>query len=879
MFPARLVRLLSTTYPDGTTETYTYDAEGNTLIETDRLGRTTRYEYDALGRVARTVYPDGTATQNEYDAAGQLVAAIDERGSRTEHAYDAAGRRISTTDPLGHVTRFGYDANGNRTSVTDANGNTTQFVFDALDRLVETLHPDGTSTAETFDAVGQRTAATDELGRSTGFAWDAEGRLTQVTDPLGNVTRYGYDEHGNKVSQTDAEGRTTRWGYDLYGRMTAHTLPLGQTERWVLDTAGIVQRHRDFDGNEAFYTNDSDDRPTRIVYPDGNVETFVYDAVGNRIEAADANGTTTYAYDARDRLVHESRPDGSELLYDYDAAGNRTKVTATANGTTRVTRYVYDAAGRNTQVIDHDGRVTRQVFDAVGNLVRIELPNGLVTTHAYDSRHRLTRITTRDAGGTVLEDVRYTLDATGKRVRMDEQNGAASRSTVYTYDAAGRLTGESVSDPANGDRTATYGYDRVGNRTTETVNGIGKAYSYDANDRLLAAGATSYGYDAIGNLVLRQDASGTAAYGWDAKRRMTSASVAGKSISYRYNVDDIRTRKTVNGSATDYLVDHNTQYPQVLAELGAANDAWYTLGDSRRISRHAANDASYYLADAQGTTKALADATGDITSRYAYSGFGELITQTGSAQNDFRYTGEQYDEDLGQYYLRARYYDPSTGRFTRMDTWPGEDEYPVTLNKYVYANADPVGFSDPSGMWTIANVMTTLRVNGKSRGVGYAAAERQAAWLLKEIGQLAVDEGKGFAIDLIIREAAAALAYADEVKPNAKNAGARGTAAHERFKERLKYINGRFLNRLDIRVDADVYVVDKNGEREAAPRPRAKGSVAIDVAFYKPMKSAHPLIIFDLKTGKRMSSTKRNDYRRIYGGAPLVEIEVKVRRK
>jgi YD repeat-containing protein len=89
----------------------------------------------------------------------------------------------------------------------------------------------------------------------------------------------------------------------------------------------------------------------------------------------------------------------------------------------------------------------------------------------------------------------------------------------------------------------------VGNRTTETVNGIGKAYSYDANDRLLAAGATSYGYDAIGNLVLRQDATGTAAYGWDAKRRMTSASVAGKSISYRYSVDDIRTCKTVNGSA------------------------------------------------------------------------------------------------------------------------------------------------------------------------------------------------------------------------------------------------------------------------------------------------------------------------------------------
>ena len=365
----------------------------------------------------------------------------------------------------------------------------------------------------------------------------------------------------------------------------------------------------------------------------------------------------------------------------------------------------------------------------------------------------------------MLEDVRYTLDATGKRVRVDEQNGAASRSTVYTYDAAGRLTGESVTDPASGDRTAIYGYDRVGNRTTETVNGIGKAYSYDA----------------IGNLVLRQDASGTAAYGWDAKRRMTSASVAGKSISYRYNVDDIRTRKTVNGSATDYLVDHNTQYPQVLAELGAANDAWYTLGDSRRISRHAANDANFYLADAQGTTKAIADATGDITSRYAYTAFGELLNQTGSAQNDFRYTGEQYDEDLGQYYLRARYYDPATSRFTRMDTWPGEDEYPVTLNKYLYANADPVGFVDPSGMTGIADLATSSRISAGLRSG--TAEEKQAMWLLKQLQDVLVDEAGGYLFDVILEEAKKSLV--DALEAESKNQDmdrspqSRGTRAHE----------------------------------------------------------------------------------------------------
>jgi RHS repeat-associated protein len=617
------------------------------------------------------------------------------------------------------------------------------------------------------------------------------------------------------------------------------------------------------------------------------VETFVYDAVGNRIEAADANGTTTYAYDARDRLVHESRPDGSELHYDYDAAGNRTKVTAIANGTTRVTRYVYDAAGHNTQVIDHDGRVTRQVFDAVGNLVRIELPNGLVTTQEYDGRDRLIRITTRANNGDLVTDIRYTLDSTGKRVRIDEQDAAGSRATQYTYDAAGRLTSETRTDPLNGNRSASYVYDKVGNRTSETVNGIGKAYSYDANDRLLAAGATSFGYDAICNLVLRQDASGTAAYGWDAKRRMTSASVAGKSISYRYNVDDIRTRKVVNGSATDYLVDHNTAYPQVLAELGAANDAWYTLGDSRRISRHAANDASYYLADAQGTTKALADATGDITSRYAYSAFGEPLNQTGTAQNDFRYTGEQYDEDLGQYYLRARYYDPATGRFTRMDTWPGEDEYPVTLNKYLYANADPVLYADPSGMWyTISSVTVSARVNGGVRSAMGSASERQAAQLLKLLKDMLSNKAGDYLYDLLVQEAAGALADAmnEELKDKSKagrGGQARGSSAHKFLEKRLKdrmAATQKMLNRIDAELVTEVYY--KKGA--PAGRRNAPGSMGIDIAIYRPKYSAKnnakPILLIDLKTGRGWGASERRNVSKAFGFKGNI-VEIFVRKK
>ncbi|CAN0479439.1 unnamed protein product, partial [Hapterophycus canaliculatus] len=71
--------------------------------------------------------------------------------------------------------------------------------------------------------------------------------------------------------------------------------------------------------------------------------------------------------------------------------------------------------------------------------------------------------------------------------------------------------------------------------------------------------------------------------------------------------------------------------------------------------------------------------------------------QDGVTDNDYLYTGEQFDEGLDQYYLRARYYDQGVGRFSRMDDWMGDSDYPLTLNKYLYGNIDPISYVDPTG--------------------------------------------------------------------------------------------------------------------------------------------------------------------------------------
>ena len=103
---------------------------------------------------------------------------------------------------------------------------------------------------------------------------------------------------------------------------------------------------------------------------------------------------------------------------------------------------------------------------------------------------------------------------------------------------------------------------------------------------------------------------------------------------------------------------------------------------------------------------------------------GERLAGGAVAENVYGYSGERFDESLGQYYLRARNYAPQRGRFTQMDDWPGLINQPVTLSKYLYANADPVNHVDPSGQFSLAsfgaanNIRSSLRTSSVARFTG-----------------------------------------------------------------------------------------------------------------------------------------------------------------
>jgi RHS repeat-associated protein len=211
----------------------------------------------------------------------------------------------------------------------------------------------------------------------------------------------------------------------------------------------------------------------------------------------------------------------------------------------------------------------------------------------------------------------------------------------------------------------------------------------------------AYSYDAGGNLKARSDGTRTDTFEYDFEGRLVAADVQTGGlpgpVSFTYDADGIRTGKAVGGVATTYLTDRTRPIAQVLVENAGGVETSYTLGDDRIAIVRPGLGARFYQRDGQHSIRQLTDAAGAVTDSYTYDAFGVLLASAGSTPNEFLYTGEQLDPNVGFYYLRARYYAQALGRFITPDPLRGSIFDPVSLHRYLYASADPVNRHDPTG--------------------------------------------------------------------------------------------------------------------------------------------------------------------------------------
>jgi RHS repeat-associated protein len=306
--------------------------------------------------------------------------------------------------------------------------------------------------------------------------------------------------------------------------------------------------------------------------------------------------------------------------------------------------------------------------------------------------NRLTALTTPNSG------YLYQLGPTGNRTNATELTG---RTLNWSFDGIYQLTSETISqDPAGKNGAVGYGLDPVGNRLSanSTLSGVSSgSYSYSLNDLLLFIET----YDSNGNTLT----SGGKVFAYDSENRLKSMN--GDAVTLLYDGDGNRVAKAASGVTTRYLVDdlNPTGYSQVVEEVvNGAVQREYTYG-LQRISQNQVISStwtpSFYGYDGMGSVRHLTNPAGVITDKYDYDAFGNLVNSTGTTPNNYRYRGEQYDADLGLYYLRARYYNPQTGRFMSRDPAVGKLADPKSFHKYLYVGGNPIDALDPTGWETM----------------------------------------------------------------------------------------------------------------------------------------------------------------------------------
>lgn len=164
------------TAADGTTESWTYDGEGNCTSHTDATGGVSRFEYTHFDLLTARTGPDGVRYAFDHDLELRLTKVTNPQGLTWTYAYD-----------LGQVTR------------KEASGQVTTFTYDMTDQLAQATGPDGTGVTLPRDRLGRLRSETAN-GRTLTYRYDESGRRTGRTTPTGAVTTWSYDAAGNQTS-------------------------------------------------------------------------------------------------------------------------------------------------------------------------------------------------------------------------------------------------------------------------------------------------------------------------------------------------------------------------------------------------------------------------------------------------------------------------------------------------------------------------------------------------------------------------------------------------------------------------------------------------------------------------------------------------------
>ncbi len=675
--------------PEQRTYTYTYDPLTSRLSSVlDPRNRKTTYKYDALGNVTEVTRLADTADANTtlitYEPAYSRVTSVTGPNKNPlTLSYDALGNLTKASNALGEEVNLEHDGQGRLTAIVDKASNRVQYDYTGPD-LTSITDPLSNTASFVTDGVGRVTSVKDPLGNRSTFTYDALDRVTALTNPKGDQLRLAYDENGNVLTETDEKSNVSTYTYDKRNRLSTQKDALLKTVTIDREAGGKVNKVVDRKQQLASITYDALGRMKLVGYGATVAAPTAFKSTveltwdeGDRLKKVvdSVSGTITRDYDEMDRLTSETTPQGV-VSYTYDAGGRRSTMTVQGQPTVH---YTWDDGNHLKQIQQDAGAANGNAiqtvgfdYDTLGRLGRVTYSNGITATYDYTNASRVKSITYAKSDSSVIGNLTYTYDAKGLIIgrggSLTQQAQAASPTTTTpTYNVNNQLTVK---------ESKTLTYDLNGNLTND---GLGNTYVWDERNRLVGITGTV-----------------TASFQYDALGRRISKTVAGSTTAYLYDGANFVQEKA--GAAAGAAVTANLL-------TGFGMDALYNRAD-------ASGAVATVLTDLLGSAIVVTDKLQATTVTYTYDAYGNT-TQLGTSGNSQQYTGREKDA-TGLYYYRARYYQPTIGRFISEDPigWASGQS-----NQYAYVGGNPIGYRDSTG--NFAALVPLVMEGALGAGIAY----------------------------------------------------------------------------------------------------------------------------------------------------------------
>ena len=530
-------------------------------------------------------------------------------------------------------------------------------------------------------------------GFNYSFNYDSFGNVTQtkVGSQVLSTNTYG-NNNGDLKQVKYGNNDYVDYTYDDYGNISAISQNGTKNFTWQYDSTGNLYSHEDLVNNQRFvYTYDSTGRLVRQQVLNSSKKNiyssqYGYDLNNNVSRFTSSAGgvsvTENFEY-GKDNLASKyTYPSEKTATYTYDGILRRN--TAVVNTDTPINiQYVYRMSNRGGQA-----RTTKIGWEHINNYIY---------GYEYDANGNITKITRRDktvANSAYEPQQQFAYDELNQLIRADDL--AKNRTEVYTYDNGGNILSTTV-------YPLTWG-SLSGVTATDTTT-----YTYgDSNwkDKLTAYGDTPITYDAIGNPLTYRGYTLT----WQNGRQLASMKFRTINIGFTYDVDGLRTSKTIPNVGLEhkyYYVGNRLQYET----LGGSSALWYFYDADGNPSgiRYKNGDSIndyYFVCNWRGDVIQIYNASGTLVGSYTYDAWGKVTENATSADtenitetNPIRYRGYYYDTETRLYYLKSRYYDPAVKRFVNSDD---TDVLNVQCdlydkNLYSYCDNNPTMCKDSDG--------------------------------------------------------------------------------------------------------------------------------------------------------------------------------------